>query len=237
MFEDLEEDSDNFDMHTPLMHAVINGHKEMVEKLIREQCDLEVQDINGMTALSIVIDGGYSPCHDMVKLLVDAGANLHTQDSDGLTPFMLAAKYGDEKIADILLASGDDFSPEASEALYHGARGNTEGETYISPAFIDKLVMLGADVNWQSPKAGYKSKKGSTILMELVRNEAAEQILHLLEKHPVDLSITDAAGDDCMAFANSIGRENMSALINGFFEQQTLNQFIVSPTSSSTVSF
>lgn len=72
----------------------------------------------------------YSSCQghtDLVRLLIDAGANLNTPDSKGYTALHLAAEWGELEVVRILLKAGadiclknhDGFTPEYVEPDPH----------------------------------------------------------------------------------------------------------------------
>ena len=47
--------------------------------------------------------------YQMIKLLLDNGANVKKKDKFGRTPFLLAIKNGNLKIASLLVRFGSDF--------------------------------------------------------------------------------------------------------------------------------
>lgn len=67
--------------------------------------DLNIRDMFGHTALLSIISGGD---YDMVKLLVDAGADVNIPNASGWTPLMDAAISGHVDIVKLLLDHGAD---------------------------------------------------------------------------------------------------------------------------------
>lgn len=72
--------------------------------------DINVNHTNfvGWTPLleAIVLNDGGAKQQEIVKLLLDHGANPHMTDKYGKTPLELAREKGFSEIADLLLAAG-----------------------------------------------------------------------------------------------------------------------------------
>ena len=80
------------------------GHVEIVRELL-EKTDINVNHTNfvGWTPLLEAIGAKQQ---EIVKLLLDHGANPHMTDKYGKTPLELAREKGYHQIADLLLAAG-----------------------------------------------------------------------------------------------------------------------------------
>jgi ankyrin repeat protein len=93
---------------TGLIPAAHHGHPDIVRELLKT--DIAIDHVNrlGWTALLetiILSDGG--PTHtEILKLLVDAGANVSIADGDGVTPLAHAEGRGYAEMARILKAAG-----------------------------------------------------------------------------------------------------------------------------------
>ncbi|MGE4248390.1 MAG: ankyrin repeat domain-containing protein, partial [Parvibaculaceae bacterium] len=93
---------------TGLIPAAHHGHPDIVRELLKT--DIAVDHVNrlGWTALLetiILSDGG--PTHqEILKLLVDAGADVSLADRDGVTPLAHAEKRAYAEMARILKAAG-----------------------------------------------------------------------------------------------------------------------------------
>jgi ankyrin repeat protein len=94
-------DSDN---GTGLIRASDRGHVEIVKELLKT--DIRVNHINrmGWTALfeAILLGGGDERHTEIVRLLVDAGADVNLQDKDGVTPLAHAKNRNYTDIVKIL---------------------------------------------------------------------------------------------------------------------------------------
>jgi ankyrin repeat protein len=93
---------------TGLIPAAHHGHPDIVRELLKT--DIAIDHVNrlGWTALLetiILSDGG--PTHtEILKLLVDAGANVNLADRDGVSPLAHAEQRGYAKMVRILKAAG-----------------------------------------------------------------------------------------------------------------------------------
>lgn len=92
---------------TALIPAAERGHVETVRELIRAGVAVDHVNNLGWTALlEAVILGDGGPRHTaIVQLLVDAGANVHLADRDGVTALQHAQQKGFRQIAAILGAA------------------------------------------------------------------------------------------------------------------------------------
>ena len=71
---------------TPLLVAVMNGHKEITELLIAEGADVNAQDNDaGWAPLHAAARKGLKP---VVELLIAAGADVNAKDDSNITPLL-----------------------------------------------------------------------------------------------------------------------------------------------------
>lgn len=93
---------------TGLIRAADRGHVEIIAELLKT--DIEVDHINrlGWTALlEAIILGDGGPEHtEVVRLLVQAGADVNLADRSGVTPLAHARRRGFEEIIAILESAG-----------------------------------------------------------------------------------------------------------------------------------
>ena len=86
----------NKQKRTPLILAAKNGHVEVAKFLIEKDADLEAEDENEETALMHAATSFSSYSLDMVKLLVDNGANVKAKNKSGKTALDLAKEREDK---------------------------------------------------------------------------------------------------------------------------------------------
>lgn len=87
-----------------LIPAAHHGYPDVVRELLKTNIDIDHVNRLGWTALLetiILSDGG--PTHqEILKLLVDAGANVNLADRDGVTPLTHAEKRGYHEMVKLL---------------------------------------------------------------------------------------------------------------------------------------
>ena len=93
---------------TALIPAAHHGHPEAVRILLATAIDKDHVNRLGWTALlEAVILGDGGPTHTaIVRLLVEAGANVNLADREGVTPLTHARRRGFREMMRILQASG-----------------------------------------------------------------------------------------------------------------------------------
>lgn len=93
---------------TALIPAAHHGHPETVKILLATAIDKNHVNRLGWTALleAVILGNGNSVYAEIVKLLVDAGANLNIADRQGVTPLAHAKKQGQTQIIRILESAG-----------------------------------------------------------------------------------------------------------------------------------
>ena len=93
---------------TGLIPASHHGHPDIVRELLKT--DIAIDHVNrlGWTALleTIILSDGGSTHTEILKLLVEAGADVNRADREGMTPLAHAEKRGYAEMAGILKAAG-----------------------------------------------------------------------------------------------------------------------------------
>jgi ankyrin repeat protein len=160
-----------------LVDAVRWEHKAEAIKLIKGGADVDIPSVDGTTALHWA---AYNDDVDLVKRLVDKGANPNARNNYNYTPMQAAAVVADPAVVKLLLKAGADPDSTANngqtalmtvvrsgnveaakELLDHGAHVNAKetlrNQTALMwaaakarPPMMALLIQYGADVNAQS---------------------------------------------------------------------------------------
>lgn len=99
---ELKVDATNTSDETPLMMAALRGALEPARRLLERGAQVERP---GWTPLHYAASG---PNPALVKLLLDRGSPINARSPNGTTPLMMAARYGAEESAGLLLDRGAD---------------------------------------------------------------------------------------------------------------------------------
>ncbi|CAN0505249.1 unnamed protein product [Ectocarpus sp. 12 AP-2014] len=105
---------------TPLLRAAANGRADVTEWLLREGADPAAVDANSNTALALSCRA--TGRLDAAKALLDGGADVLVENSDGCSCVSLAVISGRTELLDMMLAamasSGQRFRDGGGDMLY-----------------------------------------------------------------------------------------------------------------------
>uniref|UniRef100_A0A673KJ47 Ankyrin repeat and sterile alpha motif domain containing 1A n=1 Tax=Sinocyclocheilus rhinocerous TaxID=307959 RepID=A0A673KJ47_9TELE len=198
--------------YTPLHHAALNGHSEVVEVLLRNEALTNIADNKGCYPLHLA---AWKGDQRIVKLLIHQGPShpkLNEQNNDNETPLHCAAQYGHTQVVQLLLEELTDptmrnnkfETPLDLAALYGRLEGgklllsahpnllssNTKKHTPLHLAsrnghlaVVEVLLAAGVDLN-------YQTEKGSAL------HEAAlfgkTEVVQKLLNAGIDVNIVDS---------------------------------------------
>lgn len=85
---------------TPLIHAVKNGHRGVVETLLKRHADVDIQGKERKTALYSAVEKGHTA---IVRFLLASNPDLELSTKDGDTPLLRAVRNRHLEIVQLLL--------------------------------------------------------------------------------------------------------------------------------------
>jgi ankyrin repeat protein len=171
------------------------GYVEKLAKMIEEgQVQEEEPHVDGVTALHVAAQGGHL---DMVKLLLESGADVSHLDDSGRSPLVLAIQGNYGEVATVLVAGGSD--PNTPYVDDDGESHNLLFDAIIveNEEFALLLIEKGADIYHTD------EKKVNTVLQASHRG-LTDVVKALLEKHA-------ANGKD--GFINDVSEDGITSLI------------------------
>nr|XP_023956205.1 ankyrin repeat domain-containing protein 2 isoform X3 [Chrysemys picta bellii] len=128
---------------TALHRASLEGHLEILERLLDHGATVDFRDRLDCTAVHWACRGGQL---DAVKLLQDRGADLNLKDKLMSTPLHVATRTGQTEIVEHLINTGVDVNSrdrEGDSALHDAVRLNRY-------KIIKMLILCGADMMAQN---------------------------------------------------------------------------------------
>jgi ankyrin repeat protein len=103
--QDVPVDSKDIRGATPLWHAASENHTDTVRALLGTNAvDVNAADIDGRTPLFWPSAFGDV---EIVKLLLDHGAQKDHMDNDGKSPYMMAQSYRQARVLDLLAGNNN----------------------------------------------------------------------------------------------------------------------------------
>jgi ankyrin repeat protein len=190
------------------IHKVILGLSSLD---LREVLDISISEINSPDVL------GRTPMwwavlrndHSYVHILIEYGANMENSDSEGVTPIMLAAEYGDYDMIQLLLDNNAAIQgcTRNGGIIWHWAR-NVELPQEEAALVLDSLISRGADLN-------QVSFDGETALHAVSYVGGSEKTSLLVERG-ADINAQDEFGYTPLMFTMGGGRSAMAACLIKF---------------------
>lgn len=177
-------------MRSALMERVGHGDVAGTRLLLQNGANPNGNDqVRGMRPL---IMAAYEGNVDIVKLLLQYGANIEIMDHAAITPVQWASKNNQFEMVQLLLSSGADVNTaEGSDVtMVHAAIMNQRVE------MLDLLLKNGANVNAQDDS-------GQTPLMFTVLWPSTPMLQIILNRNP-DLTLRDERGRTALEIANEM---------------------------------
>jgi ankyrin repeat protein len=159
--------------YTPLFLAAKGNHIEVVKVLLSFNPDLEIQHDDdsystGYTALTIATVNGYT---DVVRLLLEAGANVNHRSKRNISTLQYAVYYNREDIVRSLM----EYHPELDHVDDDGDTAFNSIQSSTSVAIAKLLINAGSDPE-------IRNNEGNTPLCKAVRFENVDIVKYLIAK-------------------------------------------------------
>jgi len=172
-------DTPSNDGTTPLMHAVQNCNLEIVNLLLAHHANVHAASTDGGAVKSGPIELLHvTPLHyaapycptDVVRALLDAGADPNARDGRGMTPLMLSvgSETQDAAVVRVLIHAGAELTPNSKlgETAYDWAR------KYKNPDVLAQLTGAGAWAPSTAVEAGHRRDKAVAAAVAVERATA-----------------------------------------------------------------
>lgn len=183
---------------TRLLHEIseTGRHMELLQR--KGEIDIDVPDSNGFTPLGIASRNGRA---DVVKILIDRGADVAAEGPNRQTALHLAVKNGHHETVNLLVEAGATLSAR-----------NEHGQTPLHVAAlagytdIESLALKGADLE-------ARQEDGQTIL-HLAAIHNREKVVRLLLDRGVNQSAKDKTQLTALHLAAQRGHERIVELLS-----------------------
>jgi len=208
-----------FPCNDELVEQSGKGNKSRVMELIKSGVDVDSRDREKhLTALMAASSNGK---YDIVKFLIESGADVNIENDEGVTAFSLSYGYENdsERIKKLLISAGADLkniggraSSQFINTMYYGK---------FDRNFFDMLINAGADVN--------RINYGETPLMHAVTTKSIDVVKYMV-KSGAKIGIKDKNGNDALAVAASKGSvEIIDFLLSQKAPPDSPNRYMVTP--------
>ncbi|MBU1090314.1 MAG: ankyrin repeat domain-containing protein, partial [Candidatus Omnitrophica bacterium] len=206
-------------MDTPLIYTVRHGRQLLARDLVKNGANLNMQDSKGDTALHVAVANEDA---DMVRMLVEHGANRYIRNRNGNIPANLAMNKRNEsnqKITDLLKSGlqNRQYNSEFPEVR----EGKFKEQFHISQGLLDEVVALidhGSNVD---SSIGYGFVTPLIYAVECRRADVVEKLI----KNGANLNMQDANGDTALHHAAALGDLKMvKLLLKSGAEPEALNE-------------
>jgi hypothetical protein len=122
---------------TPLMWAAPTGSPELIRALIDAEADVNAQDVKGMSPLMLAVASENQDPGVVVKVLLQAGANVNARSGSGETALDWARKFGSRPVIAALQKAG------AREGIpYRAPSGPDRSTTRDAAKAVEQSIAL-----------------------------------------------------------------------------------------------
>jgi ankyrin repeat protein len=199
----------NHQGYTPLIIAIQNNYEETAKHLIARGANVNERGIDGdpgKTPLFLAVEKGLP---DIVAVLLQHGAGLDLEISQGIfpTPLFAASAYGHTKVVELLISAGANIEARDHEQVTPLLISIVIGNVDI----VRYLLKVGADISARSmgeKTALHIAMQGGT--KGPIKD--ADIVKILLENH-IEIDARDAKGATALHDASGRGRDDLAILL------------------------
>ena len=178
------------------------GTVQQVQDALKDGVNVNARDnINGTTALMYAIWGNEKN-HEVVSLLLKAGADVNDKADNGMTSLMMAAQNNETPaVVSLLLEAGADVKARTK----YGTTALMLAAINKHPKAVSLLLSAGSEINAQR-------SDGKTALMLAAISKDSETVSLLLEAG-ADVAIKDTVGRTARDYALEHGGFDIARLL------------------------
>ena len=193
---------------TPLMiacqFATVSKDYEIVKLLLQAGAYVNAQAIENFGRKTALYIAAYNNDTQLASLLLDAKADVHFFDADGMTPMHFACFHGNDEMVKRFLKAGANPNLCSNDGLsaLHIAIQNTNNSSTI-----EALLKKGANPNAQT-----KSRRTAPLHLAC-DNGSSEDIVELLLKAKADTDVLDSDGRTPLCVATCRGQTKIVELL------------------------
>ncbi len=177
--------------------AIVEGHLEVIKKLLDIKFDVNMQNGEGRSPLIIAAKEG---AYEVAELLIKSGGDVNHK-SIYETALMMAVSQGYKKVAKLLLDNNADVNAQ----VHGGEMAMWPLIRKIDQSLFDLLLDHGADLN-------IKTRFGNTMLMEAARLENINMVQLLVDKG-AKINAVDELGESALMKAAEAGQTPAVSLL------------------------
>lgn len=173
--------------------AARNGNIATVRRLLEQGVNVNARS-DHKTALSLAALGGH---HNIVKLLINKGANIHTKDERNMTPLTWASVRGNMNTIRHLLNAGANINAKSQGGHTALVYSIIQGRPHVTRLLLERGANIPTNLNtlvqksYMSPNAlkvkqlvNNEQKKRLAAKMKMARNRASPRNLLTMVMHP-----------------------------------------------------
>jgi ankyrin repeat protein len=185
----------------PLVKASWDCRALEVARLLEELSSVSDRDEWRNSALMVASGLG---CIDVVRLLIEKGADVNAKEPGGDTPLYSASMAGRYQVVELLLDKGAEVNSNSRDGTTALMSACQTGHTEVVNLLLDK----GADMNAQS----------SSLSRPLMMASAAGrlEVVRLLLERGCDTEVKDASGMTALELASRRGHRSVRDLLEKY---------------------